>query len=199
VDLSAARGAVTAARAAAGEQRLAARGCVDVAARALERAEALASSGNPGERELASWLGTLAADTALAASGCDRRAESPRQEAPTSDPQADELARTKEARRRLEERVAVLARELELTEREVIRTKARLKGLQTKEEAAAAVAEAQILVRRMAQERRASPTLVRCRDLVRRAEQQLREGNFGAAVFFAGRAQELSTGVGREP
>jgi hypothetical protein len=199
VDLAAARAGVAAARESSSTVGLNAGVCVEVATRALSKAEDLAASQDQGNRDLAAWLATLASDAARGASECSRRADEQRGDPTTAERQAGELARAREAQRRLEERLAVLQRDLELTETELIRTKARLKGLQTKAEAAAAVAEAQILVRRVAKERGASATIVRCQDLLRRAEQQLREGNFGAAVFFAGRAQDLATGVRGEP
>jgi Bacterial SH3 domain len=100
------------------------------------------------------------------------------------------IRRAEEEQRRLEERVGLLLKELELTETELVRTKAKLKG-QTKAEASSAVAEAQILLRRMADEKMRSPNLVRCQELLDRAEQLLRDENYGGAAFFAMTAQDL--------
>jgi Bacterial SH3 domain len=100
------------------------------------------------------------------------------------------VRRAEEEQRRLEERVGLLLKELELTETELVRSKAKVKG-QTKAEASSAVAEAQILLRRMADEKMRSPNLVRCQELLDRAEQLLRDENYGGAAFFAMTAQDL--------
>jgi hypothetical protein len=100
------------------------------------------------------------------------------------------IRRAEEEQRRLEERVGLLLKELELTETELVRSKAKVKG-QTKAEASSAVAEAQILLRRMADEKMRSPNLVRCQELLDRAEQLLRDENYGGAAFFAMTAQDL--------
>ncbi len=104
--------------------------------------------------------------------------------------------RAEEERRRLEDRVALLQRELELTETEVVRTKARLQGIETKAEASSAIAEARILVGRI--DARDRPTVIRCQELLGKAEQQIQDNNFGAAVFFARKAQDIATKA-REP
>jgi hypothetical protein len=109
---------------------------------------------------------------------------------------AARLKRVEEERRRLDERVALLQRELELTEMEVVRTKARLQGIETKAEASSAIAEARILMSRLDARDRA--TFNRCQELLNKAEQQIAENNFGAAVFFARKAQEIATKA-REP
>jgi hypothetical protein len=92
---------------------------------------------------------------------------------------------------RLEERVAVLTRDLEVTETELIRTKARLKGNETKAEASAAIAEARILAGRLAEDKTQASVLARSEESLAKAEEQLSEGNFGAALFFASKAQDL--------
>jgi hypothetical protein len=104
---------------------------------------------------------------------------------------AARLRRSDEERRRLEDRVALLQRDLELTETEVVRTKARLQGIETKADASSAIAEARILMGRLDTRDRA--TLVRCQELLSKAERQLNEGNFGAAVFFARKVQDIVT------
>ena len=109
---------------------------------------------------------------------------------------ATRVRRFEDERRRLEDRVALLQRELELTETEVVRTKARLQGIETKAEASSAIAEARILLGRI--DARDRPTLTRCQELLSKAEQQIQDNNFGAAVFFARKAQDIAS-KSREP
>ncbi|HEV7501527.1 MAG TPA: SH3 domain-containing protein [Vicinamibacteria bacterium] len=92
---------------------------------------------------------------------------------------------------RFEERIAVLTRDLEVTETELIRTKARLKGNETKAEASASIAEARILAGRLAEDKTQASVLARSEESLAKAEEQLSEGNFGAALFFASKAQDL--------
>jgi uncharacterized protein YgiM (DUF1202 family) len=101
------------------------------------------------------------------------------------------LRRSEEDQRRLEERVVLLLRDLELTETEVIRTKARLKGIETRAEASSAIAEARILAGRLDPKARAV-TLSLCNENIAKAEQQLTQVNYGAAVFFAMKAQDIA-------
>jgi hypothetical protein len=103
------------------------------------------------------------------------------------------IRRLEEEQRRLEDRIELLQRDLEVTETELIRSKARLKGNETKAEASAAVAEAQILVNRLAEDRSKASTLARSRESLAKAEEQLGLGNFGAAIFFALKAQDTAT------
>jgi hypothetical protein len=100
------------------------------------------------------------------------------------------LERSEEEQRRLEERVHLLLKELELTETEVIRTKAKLKG-QSKEEASSVVAEVQILLRRLSDEKLRSPNFARCTELLARAEELIGEENYDGAAFLAMTAQDL--------
>ena len=106
---------------------------------------------------------------------------------------AARLKRAEEEQRKLEDRIELLQRDLEVTETELIRSKARLKGNETKAEASAAVAEAQILAGRLAQDRTKAATLARCRESLAKAEEQLGLGNYGAAIFFALKAQDTAT------
>jgi uncharacterized protein YgiM (DUF1202 family) len=101
------------------------------------------------------------------------------------------IKKMEEDQRRLEERVAVLTRDLEVTETELIRTKARLKGNETKAEASAAIAEARILAGRLAEDKTQASVLARSEESLAKAEEQLSAGNFGAALFFASKAQDL--------
>jgi len=91
--------------------------------------------------------------------------------------------------RRLEERLALTQQALEQTETELIRSKARLKGTETKAEASSAIAEARILLRRL-RARSAAATL--CQESLVKAEQHLARDNYGAAVFFALKAQDIA-------
>jgi hypothetical protein len=102
------------------------------------------------------------------------------------------LRRAEDDTRRLEEKIAVLQHDLEVTENEVIRSKARLKGNETKAEASSAIAEARILMRRIADDKGKAATLARCQDHLARAEQLLKEENYGAAAFFAMKAQDAA-------
>jgi len=112
------------------------------------------------------------------------------------------VRKSEEDERRLEEWVAMLQRDLAVTETEVIRTKARLKGTETKAEASSAVAEARILLRRLTNDKARAASLARGQELIDRAEQLLGEENYGAAAFFAMKAQDVATkgpGDGIEP
>jgi HEPN domain-containing protein len=101
------------------------------------------------------------------------------------------LKKMEEDQHRLDEKVAVLTRDLEVTETELIRTKARLKGNETKAEASAAIAEAHILAGRMAEDKSRASVLARSEESLAKAEEQLSAGNYGAALFFASKAQDL--------
>ena len=106
---------------------------------------------------------------------------------------AARLRKAEEDQHRLEDRIELLQRDLEVTETELIRSKARLKGNETKAEASAAVAEAQILAGRLAQDKSRAATLARCRESLAKAEEQMGLGNYGAAIFFALKAQDTAT------
>ena len=102
------------------------------------------------------------------------------------------LRKAEEDQKRLEEKLAALARDLEVTETELIRTKARLKGNETKAEASAAIAEARILSGRLAEDKSRASVLARTEESLAKAEEQLTAGNYGAALFFATKAQDLT-------
>jgi len=106
---------------------------------------------------------------------------------------AARLRKAEEDQRRLEDRIELLQRDLDVTETELIRSKARLKGNETKAEASAAVAEAQILAGRLAEDKSRAATLARTRESLQKAEEQLGLGNYGAAIFFALKAQDTAT------
>ena len=196
VDLAPARKAVEEANATAkGEE---ARAAATRAKQRLSEAEALAASPEPVPRRRAEDLGELAATEARCALLLDTLAR-PAAPAPcppaVADAEAEKvkarLRKAVEEQKRLEERVAVLQRDLDATETEVIRTKARLKGIETKAEASSAIAEAHTLLLRRKDDKARAAGLARASDKLDRAERQLREGNYGAAVFFALQAQDL--------
>jgi uncharacterized protein YgiM (DUF1202 family) len=101
------------------------------------------------------------------------------------------LKKAEDDQHRLDDKIAVLTRDLEVTETELIRTKARLKGNETKAEASAAIAEAHILAGRLAEDKTRASVLARSEESLAKAEEQLSAGNFGAALFFASKAQDL--------
>lgn len=157
----------------------------------LKEAEALGAGGGltAEKAQRAEFLGRLATAEARCATNLARLY--PTGGARTDDADvAARLRRAEEDRRRLEERAALLQRDLELTETEVVRTKARLQGVETKADASSVIAEARILMGRLAPDDRATSS--RCQELLAKAEQQINEGNYGAAVFFARKAQEIT-------
>jgi hypothetical protein len=161
----------------------------------LQEAETLLAQGGEGagtRADRAEWLARLAATEALCASSIAELPSPAETKAGGAERERLEarLRKANDDKKRAEERASVLQRELELTETEVIRTKARLQGLETKAEASSALAEARILMKRL--EARKPPALARVQDLVSKAEQQLGQNNYGAAVFFARRAQDLA-------
>jgi hypothetical protein len=199
VNLAPARAAVEEAR-QAGAPKTAAESFND-AAQHLKEAERLAAARGHGSREQAiraDGLARLATAEARCAAAAARLASSPKveKEKRTSNT-ADidrlnaRLKRGEDDQRRLEERVALLLRDLELTETEIIRTKARLKGIETRAEASSAIAEARILAGRLDPKGRAA-TLSLCNENIAKAEQQLTQVNYGAAVFFAMKAQDIA-------
>jgi len=196
VDLAPARKAVEEANATAkGEV---ARAAATRAKQRLSEAEALAASPEPVPRRRAEDLGELAATEAMLGEQGPKPTEITRQNVQArilADAEAEKvkarLRKAVEEQKRLEERVAVLQRDLDATETEVIRTKARLKGIETKAEASSAIAEAHTLLLRRKDDKARAAGLARASDKLDRAERQLREGNYGAAVFFALQAQDL--------
>ena len=167
----------------------------------LKEAEQLVATRGSGERERslrADGLASLAAAEARCAAAAARQAASTRTDrdkrtASTTDVDrlTARLKKSEEEHRRLEERVALLLRDLELTETEIIRTKARLKGIETRAEASSAIAEARILTGRLDAKGRGA-TLALCNENIAKAEQQLGQVNYGAAVFFAMKAQDIA-------
>lgn len=167
----------------------------------LKEAERLVATKGEGSRDRAlraDGLARLAAAEARCAAATARlassvKAEREKKAASTADLDRlnARLRRSEEDQRRLEERVALLQRDLELTETEIIRTKARLKGIETRAEASSAIAEARILAGRLDPKARAA-TLSLCNENIAKAEQQLTQVNYGAAVFFATKAQDIA-------
>lgn len=198
VDLAPARAAVTEARPKARTDE--AKQCLLRAEEELKAAEGLAASSSPAERQRAAGF----ASSAVAGATCVDRleAQTRRYSAPAEVPSGPgpnfeverlkaRLKRSAEEQKKLEERLAIFQHDLETTENEVIRTKAKLKGIETKAEASSAIAEAQTLVVRILHEKVRSPNLTRAQEKLELAERQLRGDNYGAAVFFALQAQDL--------
>lgn len=156
--------------------------------------EAEAAAGTSAD---ARWLSRLAIAEAQCATRLSARPEAlPRlPEVETAAPEADKLQgklkKADEEQRRLEDALVLLTRDLELTESEIIRLKAKLRGLDSKAEASSAIAEARILMKRYSEQRGRTANLTRCQELVERAELQIVDQNYGAASFFAQKAQEL--------
>jgi hypothetical protein len=105
--------------------------------------------------------------------------------------------RTAAAMRRLEERVTLLTRELEVADAEIMRSRA--KGVDTKAEASSAIAEAQILMQRAEAEKASLPITRRCHELLGEAEGHLSGERFGAARWLALKCQGLLEGFRRSP
>ena len=203
VDLSGARQAVEGARKAGASVK--APDVFKQAERHLAQAEALAGAKDPGPETSirAEGLGELAAAEAHCATTLARLADSAEKAekpAKASEPErtGPRLKKAEEDNRRLEERIALLLHDLEITETEVIRTKARLKGIGTKAEASSAIAEARILMGRL-DPRTSAATLSRCEESLAKAEKQIKEENYGAALFFAIKAQDVATKARESP
>jgi chromosome segregation ATPase len=195
VDLRPAQDALAAAREADAPKNAAA--SFTAAEAQLKKAEELAPKKRREAREAAltaEWMARLAAAEAR----CATSTATARGELQTMQTRSDgeqqrlqaRLHKSEEEQRRLEERLAAEQRDLEVTEMELIRTKARLKGLETKAEASSAIAEANILLRRA--ENRSGTLLTLGQQSLAKAEQQLAVENYGAANFFALRAQDLA-------
>lgn len=197
VDLAPAREAIDAARQAGADKK--APEPLGRAEAHLKEAEGLASASaarNKVAAQEAQALARLAAteaEWAASVATTPPPAPPPRrvEEALTARSELEaQVRRAEEEQRRLEERVGLLLKELELTETEVVRTKAKIKG-QTKAEASSAIAEARILLRRMTAEKVRSPNLLRCQEVLDHAEQLLLDGDFSSAAFFAMKSQEM--------
>jgi uncharacterized protein YgiM (DUF1202 family) len=206
VDLSAARAQLEQARQAA-TNVVTAQQWVTRAEEHLRSAESLVRAATPAERARGAALSELSltetrcaldlAELAQQRRGVDgARSSAAEREAET---QATRLRRSEAEERRLEERVALLQRNLEMTETELIRTKARLKGSETKADASSAIAEARVLMRRMLDARGRSASLNLCQEKLDRAEKLLALDNYGAALFFASQAQDLLGALHRGP
>ena len=201
VDLEPARTAVAEARQAGAPTRSAE--AFTRAEQHLQEAEAL-ESGRSGKRDRRG--AQRAADLALTEAHCattlaralhqtEQTTTKAAAQVAASTAEMDRLSarikKMEDDQHRLEERIAVLTRDLEVTETELIRTKARLKGNETKAEASAAIAEARILAGRLSEDKTQASVVARSEESLAKAEEQLSEGNFGAALFFASKAQDL--------
>jgi hypothetical protein len=193
IDLGPAREAVESAREAGAVERAPA-----AFARAqghLNEAEALAADPlEPEKREQSAWLGRLAIVEAECAAQIARQAAQQTEQRAQTDQEVErrttQLRLHEEGQRRLEEQLASLKRELDFAETEVIRTKARLTGIDTKAEASSAIAEGRILLARLDDASKRSSLGQRAQDALGRAEGLLRAENYGAAMFFAQKAQD---------
>jgi hypothetical protein len=205
VDLSAAQQAVEAARKAGAPAR--APDMFKQAERHLREAQSAAAAKDltPETSVRARGLGELATSEAhcavtlarlvTPAPAPDRTARTPHAEVERANARARKL---EEDNRHLEERIALLLHDLDVTETEIIRTKARLKGIETKAEASSAIAEARILMGRLDAKSNAA-TLSMCEDSLAKAEKQLQQENYGAALFFAMKAQDTATKAQESP
>jgi len=203
VDLSAPQQAVEAARKAGAAAK--APEMFKQAERHLREAQSAAAAKDlsPEQSARAQGLGELAATeahcaitlTRLAAPAQDRTARTPPADVERANTRVKKL---EEDNRRLEERIALLLHDLDVTETEIIRTKARLKGIETKAEASCAIAEARILMGRL-DSKANSATLSMCEDSLAKAEKQLQQENYGAALFFAMKAQDAATKAQESP
>lgn len=194
VDLGPAREAVEAARQAGAAERAA-----EAFGRAqghLNEAEALASSPGADKRRQAETLARVTIAEAQCSAAIARAGQQQSTVAATQSQEAEKLTvrlrKSEEDQRKAEEKAAGLQRELDLAETEVIRTKARLKGIETKAEASSAIAEARILTRRLGDEKGRAADLARCQQALAKAEDLLKQDNYGAAIFFAQKAQEIA-------
>lgn len=179
--VEAARAAVKDARAAHAEER--APEAYREALKYLRQAETGSGSAAREAAIRAEGSARLAAAQARCATAAAAPARAPAKGA------GPELKQALEENKRLEERVALQQQALELTETELIRSKARLKGIETKAEASSAIAEARILMRRLGA---SSAAAALCQESVAKAEQQLAVENYGAATFFALKAQDIA-------
>jgi hypothetical protein len=202
IDLAPARKAVEEAHARAASAE--AKECLARAEQDLAGAEKLATMSGAEERARAAVL----ASAAVAGAACVDRLEvqASRLGVPAAAPTVGSgepeklrarLRKAAEDQRKLEEMLAILQQDLEATENELIRTKAKLKGIETKAEASSAIAEAQTLVLRTGDEKVRPTGVARAREKLGLAEAQLRAGNYSAAVFFALQAQDLLQKSGR--
>lgn len=187
IDLGAARAAVKEAKAARAEER--APEAYRQALKYLRQAE----TGSGSAAREAAIRAEGSARVAAAQARCETAASAPAR-APAKGADRErvraELKQALEENKRLEERVALQQQALDLTETELIRSKARLKGIETKAEASSAIAEARILMRRLGA---SSAVAVLCQESLAKAEQQLAADNYGAATFFALKAQDIAT------
>ena len=152
VDFSPARRAIETARRAGAAEK--ARNELESAESHLKEAETLASGQGKGAAERARQveallrLATSEASGAASLAAARSEVQCPVVKEPSAPSCTDvetRLRHAEEDQRRLEERVAFLLKELELTETEVVRTRAKLKG-QSQEQVFSAIAELRILL-----------------------------------------------------
>jgi hypothetical protein len=194
VDLAPARKAVETARKAGAAEK--APENLRQAEAHLKKAEKQPSAADAHDDALkAEWLARIATVEAQHAAGAAAaRPPAEREARASASDVAERLRKSEEQRIRQEKRIALLMRDLEVAETEIIRTKARLKGIETKAEASSAIAEARILVGRLEPKTRADAR-TSAQQAIDRAEELLLEENYGAALFFATKAQQIAKAV----
>ena len=204
VDLSAARLALASAEGPSAAAPAAA-ACLERARQRLQEAEGLANAPTAAERERAAGLARVAeaeagcAAALVAASEAARASSANSAGSARASGEAEARARQAEAEvRRLEVRVALLQRHLDATETELIRSKARLKGVETRAEASAAIAEARVLMRRALDARGRTDAVGLCQISLDKAEDAMEKGNFGMAVFYAVQARDRAAEAPRD-
>jgi hypothetical protein len=195
VDLQPARKALEEARAEGAAER--APDTFNRAQGELKEAERLVAV-QGADASLAAVEAEWAARLALSEARCAAREQAQAQQPTVEDVRRLETRAKKgeDEQRRLEEQLALRQRELEVTETELIRTKGRLKGVETRAEASSAIAEAEILTGRLDTRGRAGTTRKDAEGELAKAKKLLDEENYGAALFFAMKAQNMVTKVG---
>lgn len=179
--------------------------CLARARQHLQEAEALASAATAVDRQKADGLGKLAlaeADCAAAlveAHASARATEVAAREARAASEAETRAHQAESGLRQLEERLALLQRHLDATETELIRSKARLKGVETRAEASAAIAEARVLMRRALDARGRTDALGLCQVNLDKAEDAIEKANFGMAVFYAVQARDRAAELLQPP
>jgi hypothetical protein len=204
VDLAPAKQAVENARAAGAEAK-APQGYAQ-AVEYLRQAEAAAGEADPAASSRAECLTKLAVAGAQCAMNTAQLtvvrpvAQSPSSQGSGSASRAEladlrsRLEASQAEKKRLEEHVALLERERDILNREILRTKSRLKGAATSEEVSSAIAEARILASRVPPG--AGPLLARCNESIDKASSEFKSDNLETALFFALEAQEEASGAG---
>jgi uncharacterized membrane protein YqiK len=94
----------------------------------------------------------------------------------------------------LNERQALLQKKLEEAFQEVVRTKAKLHGLESKAEAVSSMAEAEVALKALkakADGQEKSPEVIQAEHLLRLSARELQKENHSGALYLASQAKEL--------